>query len=219
MPLAKVLIADIQCLTAKGLEQLINQRNDLQLISRAASREQLFDALTSTNPDLLIFDYNAPGTFHVNDIRQIKELNGQVNILVISGDDNKDNILTSIKLGTLSFLTKNCSEKEILDTIYATAKGDKFYCKKVMDIILEKQFGDLEVKDCEAEKLTGRETEIVRMTVEGMTAKQIAEKLYLSHHTVNTHRKRIMKKLDIKSPTELVIYAINMGIVSNDYSN
>ncbi|HUP11014.1 MAG TPA: response regulator transcription factor, partial [Niastella sp.] len=92
-----------------------------------------------------------------------------------------------------------------------TCKREKFFCGKVIDAILEKHFP--KKQDCNAPNLSQREIEIVELVAQGMTNNSIAKKLFLSIHTVSTHRKNILRKLQVKSASELVIYAIKTGLV------
>ena len=116
--------------------------------------------------------------------------------------------------GVNSFLTKSCNEEEIINAVKATAKGEKFFCHKIINFILEKSF-QKEDDNCEPTPLTPREIEIVRLVAQGKIAKEIASQLNLSTHTVYTHRKKIMKKLEFKHASDLVMYAISKGIVEN----
>jgi DNA-binding NarL/FixJ family response regulator len=138
-----------------------------------------------------------------------------INILIISGDEDKKAIYDVLESGVNSFLTKTCDEHEIKDAIAATAKGDKFYCTRIIDYLLEKSFAKDEVEDCSPTPLSPREVEIVRLIAQGLIAKEIADELSLSTHTIYTHRKNIMKKLNMNSSSELILYALNNGLVSS----
>ena len=120
-----------------------------------------------------------------------------------------------LEKGVEGYLTRECDEDEIIHAIFAIAKGEKFYCNKVMDIILNKQYNP-EDNNCEPTTLTQRETEITALIAKGMTNKSIAEQLHLSPHTVHTHRKNILRKLGINSVSELTLYAINIGLIESD---
>ena len=112
-------------------------------------------------------------------------------------------------------LTKECDKEEIVGAIYATAKSEKFLCHKVIDIIIEKHMHTDE-DNCKAFNLSLRETEIIKLTAKGWTAKTIAGHLFLSTHTVYTHKKNIMKKLKINSSSEMIVYAIQNGLVTKE---
>jgi len=91
------------------------------------------------------------------------------------------------------------------------SRGEKFFCNKILDVILEKHLIE-DKDDCKSASLSEREIELIKLAVKGFSNKEIADKLFLSIHTVYTHRKNIMRKLKIKSPVELVLYALNSGI-------
>jgi DNA-binding NarL/FixJ family response regulator len=101
----------------------------------------------------------------------------------------------------------------VVDAIRATAKGEKFFCTRIVDYLLEKSFAKAD--NCEQSPLTPREIEIVQLVAKALTAKEIAGTLNLSTHTVYTHRKNIMKKLNLSTSTEMVLYAVQNGYISN----
>ena len=109
-----------------------------------------------------------------------------------------------------SFLSKKCDEKEIIDAVHATSKNEKYYCTNVLNCLLEKSFPK---DDCSPRPLSPREIEVVQLVAKGLIAKEIASELYLSTHTIYTHRKNIMKKLKIGTTSELVLYAVREGII------
>jgi DNA-binding NarL/FixJ family response regulator len=120
-------------------------------------------------------------------------------------------LFAAVACGVTSFLTKTCDETEIFSAVRAAAKREKFFCSKVLDVLLEKHFPGTD--NCAATELSVRETEIVRLVAEGYSSKDIAKMLFLSPHTVHTHRKNILRKLGIGSTSELVLYAVNTGLV------
>ncbi|MDX1410378.1 MAG: response regulator transcription factor, partial [Saprospiraceae bacterium] len=155
-------------------------------------------------------DYNLPRHFDPKTIRKVRKTAPEVQILVISADEEKDRIYGVIQDGVNCYITKECDEMEILDAIEAAHKGSKFFCNKVLDFILAKSFRE---DNCDPTPLTPREKEIVVLTAQGLIAKEIAHELGLSTHTVYTHKKRIMKKLELKSPVQLVLYALETGML------
>jgi DNA-binding NarL/FixJ family response regulator len=210
----KVAIADKQALTKVGLKSLINNRKDLQLLNDINSLEDLRSILQSEQPQVLLVDYNLRDFVSISDLREVKTLSPDTKILVISSDNDRSNIFDVIAIGISGFVTKECSQQEIVGAIYATAKGEKFFCNKVLDLILEKHLDKNVEEECLPTELSVREVEIVQLTASGMNARQVADKLHLSHHTVYTHRKNVMKKLAIGSVSELTLYAVKTGIIN-----
>lgn len=208
----KVLLADNQPLTAAGLISVLNDRTDLAIVDQVTTRDRLTELLREHKPDLLIADYDMPGYITKGDLASIKDYSPQTNVLVISSDNDKASILQVLQSGVIGYLTKECSREEIMMAVYAVARGEKFFCHKILNIIMEKHFspGPVEVLPG---ILTVRETEILKLLASGYSTQKVADELHLSPHTVHTHRKSIIKKLNIKSPTEFVIYAMDFGLI------
>ncbi|MCO6493241.1 MAG: response regulator transcription factor [Phaeodactylibacter sp.] len=212
-----VILADSQYLVRLGLRHLLRGREQFRVVAEATKEQQLLDQIRAHSPQVVILDYNQPENFSQSTVGTIKRTAPHTNILIISADNNKKNIYDILELGVNSFLTKACEESEIIDAIRATARGEKFFCTKVLDFLLEKTFSKGNDDEfCNATPLTPREVEIVQLIAQGLIAKEIAGRLNLSTHTVYTHRKNIMKKLKFNSASELVLYAVNMGLVENN---
>lgn len=212
-----VILADSHYLVRQGIKHLLRGKEQFRIIAEATKEEELLEHIKRYSPQVVILDYNQPGNFSRSTIETIKNEAPRTNILIISADDNKKNIYDILELGVNSFLTKACEGEEVIDAIKATARGEKFYCTKVLDFLLEKTFskgaGD---ELCNATPLTPREVEIVQLIAKGLIAKEIAGQLNLSTHTIYTHRKNIMKKLKISTASELVLYAVDMGLLENN---
>ena len=207
-----VLIADNQPLTAAGLAHFLENRGDVKVLGFVANANQLRSQLKEHSPDVLIVDYDLDGYISRDDLSEVRSYAPDTNILVISSDSNKAAILQVLQLGVLGYVTKYCSREEITQAVTAVAKGEKFYCAKILDIIMEKHFS-ASPSDTPPSSLTARETEILTLLASGYSTQNVADELHLSPHTVHTHRKSIIRKLSIKSPTEFVIYALDFGLI------
>ena len=207
-----VVIADSRYLIRVGLCHLFEGHDRIKVVDEVVSSDELMTSVREHQPDVVIFDDDKPSYFKVSDIPEAKEISVETNFLIISGDYDKQSVFNVFQSGGLSFLTKECDEEEIINAVIATSKGEKFLCNKIIDVILEKHLPE-EEQDCAATSLTVRELEIVQLTASGMTAKKVAAQLFLSPHTVYTHRKNIMKKLGVRSASELIVYAINNGLI------
>jgi DNA-binding NarL/FixJ family response regulator len=208
---ASAIIADGQPLVAAGLESLLTDKQGIAIVGRVRKGNDLLPLVEKFQPALLVADYNVPGYISLDDIRNAISASSKTNVLILSSDDNKSTILSVLNLGVKGYVTKECSLEEVGMAIQATVKGEKFFCHKVIDIIMEKH---LKVEpEIGIALLTSRETEILTLIAHGKSTVVIAEELFLSPHTVQTHRKSIIKKLNIKSPTEFVIYALDFGLL------
>ena len=208
-----IALADAQYLIRVGLRHLIQEFEQFEIVGEAASEKELLRLLKTAPANVVILDYQQPKYFDLETISKIKAQSPLSKILVISGDNKKENIYNVVENGVSGFLTKSCDEEEIINAIKATAKQERFFCNKILNFILEKSFAKPE--DCSPTPLSPREIEIVRLVVEGKIAKEIASQLNLSTHTIYTHRKNIMNKLELKSTSELVLYAVEKGIVKS----
>lgn len=206
-----ILLADAQYLVRVGLRCILSKHSDFEVVGEVANEEDLSAALSALQPDVVILDYDGPDNFSRDSINTILANSPAPKILIISEDRDKNAIFKVLESGVQSFLTKTCDEQEIADAVRAAMKGDKFFCTRIVDILLEKSFGKAD--SCAPTPLSPREIEIVQLVAKGYIAKEIADLLHLSTHTVYTHRKNIMKKLQLQTPSELMLYALNNGIL------
>lgn len=209
----KVLIADAQFLSRQGLKSMLMSKPFYEVIGEAKRHEELEHYLNNQPVDIVMIDYNQNGNFGIDSISLITEVQPKARIVVVSDDDNKRSIYEVLERGISNFVTKKCSEHEIEHAIDASLKNQKYFCPKILDIIIDKSFGAT-VQTSGLEVLTDREQDILKQIASGKTAKEISNELHISIHTIYTHRKNIMKKLDINSPVQLVMFAVNNGLVS-----
>ena len=211
---ARVLLADVQPLTAAGFIHFLSRDSTFEIVEEVRQRRDLVPMLEKYQPALLVADYNVPEFLTITDLEKVRTHSPGTNILIISSDNDKLQILEVLKLnGICGYLTKSCSREEILMAVRSAVRGERFYCHKVLDILMEKSFGPAE-DNCDPTILTTRETEILKLIASGKSTQQIAKTLHVSPHTVHSHRKSIIRKLNIKSPTEFVIQAITLGILN-----
>jgi DNA-binding NarL/FixJ family response regulator len=221
MQTLKILIAEEEFLISEGLKSLIASENQFNLLGIVTKKEHLMQSVCTDCPDVLILDHTS-GEFSAEDVRKIKSLNPNTEILAITSCQTKTFYKASMEAGVRSFLLKNCDREEIIDAIYSTAKGEKFYCSKVLDVIMrEGEDSPATVENapdfsnsCNGINISEREEEIIKLIAEGFSNKEIAEKLFLSTHTVNTHRKNIMNKLGVNNTAGIVIFAIKKEIIT-----
>jgi len=209
--MVNAVIADPVFLVREGFKRVVENIKDVAIKGEITKGTEFWTKLKLLRPDLLVLDYDHPDFVEIEELKKIDEISHGTKVLIISNHGNKENILKVIKSGALGYLTKECGEEELLDALEALSRGEKFFCNKILDVILEKHLIE-DKDDCKSASLSEREIELIKLAVKGFSNKEIADKLFLSIHTVYTHRKNIMRKLKIKSPVELVLYALNSGI-------
>jgi DNA-binding NarL/FixJ family response regulator len=215
METIRILIADNAFLVREGIKAVVSQKAHLAVVGEARNQRELRQKTQANLPDVVILDYQASNAFSPENVQEVLRLSPNTSILVISSNLQRTQVLKVLEYGALGFLLKECDETEILGAIKAVAKGEKFFCSKVLDILLERSIGSTngDFDPCEPTRLTLREIEVVRQMAEGRSAQDIANHLELSVHTVYTHRKNIMRKLGASSASEIVKYAYQTALV------
>lgn len=209
-----ILHANANVLMASGLNTILERGGGIDKISIVKNEDELFDTLRQKEFDLLVIDPCAQEHFTIETTHKLKEKYPQLKTLIITDIQSPKSVLKILEKGVQGYLTRQCDESEITHAIFAIAKGEKFYCNKVIDIILNKSLST-EEENCDPTALTERETEITTLIAKGHTNKEIGRELHLSHHTVHTHRRNILKKLGAKSASELTVYAMNVGLLND----
>lgn len=206
-----IIIADTSFIVRKGLRTLIQENSNFRYITEVEDALSLRKAIKQHYPDVLIVDHCCDDCFSLTEISRIKKEYPDTNILVISHEKSIEEIRKIISIGIKNYLLKDCDEHEIIDAINACAKGVKYFCGQIIDILLEKE---ISVKEhCETGGITERELEIIKQLASGKRPKEIASILNISPLTVNTHKKNIYKKLGIGHSYELAQYAYKTGLM------
>lgn len=211
----KILTADNSYLIREGFRSIINDNTDFKLAGEVDKAEDLSEKLLLSRPNVLVIDYTSQ-FFSIDDLKIISQKFPEVNILAITTPQSKTTISKAIENGVISHLLKDCGKDEIIEAIYSTAKGEKFFCGKILDGVLKDASTPLSVTEgvsCDGVKLSAREIEIIQNVAEGLSNKEIAERLFLSVHTVTTHRKNIMSKVGVNNTAGLVMFAIRQNLL------
>jgi DNA-binding NarL/FixJ family response regulator len=172
--------------------------------------------LSKKSPDVLIVDQTC--TEFSSALLFVRELFPLVSVLAINNKAERETILNAFDDGATSYLLKECDRNEIIEAIKATASRERFMCGKIADCLMNDKPKDSGVTSrdfvsCEGAKISGRELEIIRLIAEGYSNIEIADHLCLSAHTVTTHRKNIMGKLQVNNTAGLVMYAIRNNLL------
>ena len=212
-----IVLADSNDLVRAGLRSIITVQTGLPIVGEAMNNEELFEQIKSFNPSIVILDFTSDG-FTIDIISKILNLKSDLSFIAITPEQNAQILVDALRLGVKSYVKKDCELSEIVNAVIETSKGNKFFCGQILETIQKAEIDvndlDFESFSCEAVVLSERENEIIKLVAEGNTNGKIAELLFLSNHTVNTHRKNIMSKLGVKNTAGIVMYAVKMNIVS-----
>lgn len=200
-------IYDPQLLSCQGIRTVLDDNPKVKAVEILDASQPLGQQLAKQSHDLVVFDYSLFSAALAQELHQVVVDFPHVHFLVISDNDDPMRVRQFISAGIKGFLTKRCSEEEIQTALKLIQDGGKFYCQSVIELIADQeQNPELELSE--------REMEIIHLVTQGNSSAQIADQLHVSIHTVNSHRKNILKKLGLKSPTELIIYAVKQGWVN-----
>lgn len=207
----RVGIADAHFVVREGLKYVFSHDKRINIAGECADGKDI-PKLLKKNLDLLVFDYDHADYISFKDLQKVFRVAPETNVLVISAHTDAATVNRIIRQPIKGLLSKECSEQEILDAVKATAQGNRFYCNRILDVVTESEKEDAG-KDCGPTMLSQREVEVVEYLAQGLTAGEVADKMCLSVHTINTHRKNIFKKLKVNSTTELVRYALKTALI------
>ncbi len=219
----KVLIADKNFLSRIGLEFLVGELNGFELVPTVCGdKHDLISQLQLSKPNLLITDFSSLG-IDIEELKTIVKKFPKIKFLVITETLTKNNLNKVLQSGITSYLLKDCDKTEILEAVNSTIKGEKFICGKIVSYLTaEKEIvptnSFIKSLGCDGMSVTDREIDIIRGIAEGLSNKLIADKLKLSTHTVNTHRKNIMSKLGVNNTAGVVMFAVKNQLLETNFN-
>jgi DNA-binding NarL/FixJ family response regulator len=213
----KIILADSNELIRVGLRTILNSQENITIIGEARNNEELKSLLANFETDIVLIDYSSPG-FNIDIIPFFLALYPSIGVVAITPEQSAQTLVAALRGGVKSYVKKDCDISEIINSVKETAGGNKFFCGEILETIklasIDVNDIDFESFNCEPVLISDRENQIITYIAEGQTNTQIAELLFLSNHTVNTHRKNIMSKLGVKNTAGIVMYAVKMNLVS-----
>lgn len=211
------MLATAQQVVAASLAGTIKKMESIELVGTVTTKQQLLEMLVVNQPEILMIDRWFDNMFLESEWDETNALTEKYKTILFS-DPDKESIYKLHKLHITSFFTLHSSEEEVIQTIQGTIDGIKFFTPKVVEALIEFSFrrGPDKKEQQLHDQLSEREMEVLMLITQGKSTKDIADKLFLSTHTVYTHRKNILKKLSCKSAAELINYAYTQGLVEKD---
>ncbi len=212
-----LILADSNDLIRIGLRAILSTERAITIVSEAHSGEELLAQVKSFDTSLVLIDYTSSG-FNIDIIPKVLSINKRIRFVAITAEQSPQTLVDALRSGISSYIKKDCDVNEILMAVKETGNGNKFFCGQILESIQRANIDvndlDFESFSCEAVVVSERENEIIIFIAEGLTNEQIAIQLFLSKHTVNTHRKNIMAKLGVKNTAGIVMYAVKTNLVS-----
>ncbi len=213
----KILFADDHAIVRDGLRSLFKSDPGFTIVGEASDGAEAVKLVEENRPDVAVLDISMPNVNGIEATNIIKERFPDTKVLILTIHENEEYIHELLLAGADGYVLKNAEKKEIFDGVRAVAGGSTFFSsnvsKALLDRLVRSTRNRVPFQISNEEKLTARETEVLRMIAEGLTSKQIAERLHLSVTTVNSHRTNIMKKLNVHEIVGLVKYAIQKSLI------
>jgi DNA-binding NarL/FixJ family response regulator len=199
-----ILIVDDHTMFINGLKLLLSSLPGYQVAGVASNGQQALDHLAETPADILLMDVNMPVLNGYQTTFLVRERFPEVKIIILSMLADELSVSKLLEAGAHGYLFKNADEDELYEAFDTVIKGDIYITKEIRDKVLPAKMPHFKMDD--AIRLSSREVDIARLIMEGLTNIEIADKLFLSVRTVETHRKNILAKLNLKNTASLVKY-------------
>jgi DNA-binding NarL/FixJ family response regulator len=211
----RVLLADDHRIVREGLRSLLNEQPDIEVIAEAGDGQEAIRLAQKMSPIVVVMDINMPNLNGIEATSEIIATVPGVKVVALSMYADVRFVMRALKAGALGYVLKDCAVEELNQAIHTVAANQTYLSPKIAQMVLEKYINQLQDDDCSPfSTLTARERAVLQLLAEGKSTKQIAVYLCLSVKTIETHRKKIMDKLNIHSIAELTKYAIREGLTS-----
>jgi len=201
-------IADDHALFREGLVSLLEEEKEIQIIGQAANGIEVLELVQNARPDLLLLDIEMPGMDGFDTMRALKEQKISIKILVLTMHKSPQFIKNILKAGASGYLQKDAGKTKLVEAITSIHATGTFYTPETGKLLVE-SMRDSYINT----RISPRELEIIKHIADQHTTLEIADKLCISVHTVESHRKNILLKLDLKNSVGLVKYAIQKGLI------
>jgi DNA-binding NarL/FixJ family response regulator len=214
----RLLIVDDHAVLRSGLRALLSQEPGIELVGEANNGQELLDILPTSPTDVVLLDMNMPVLDGVATAQRLAAEHPQVRVLMLSMVDQPRSIGQAFAAGAHGYILKNADRNEILVAIHTVMAGKRFLCSEVglslLDLVLATTPAPPVVASAPS-PLSRREQEVLQLVADGLTTQQIADQLFTSRRTVETHRQNILEKTGAKNTAALVRYAIAQGFLSD----
>jgi DNA-binding NarL/FixJ family response regulator len=222
----RILIADDHDVVRSGLRMLLRTSPDFSVAGEAADGDEAVRLVEKLKPDVAFMDISMPKLDGIEATALITQNHPETKVIIMTVHENEEYAYHVLRAGASGYLLKNASRKEIFEAVKSAMAGERFFSPGISKLIVDgfmnranegnTHAGPEEKRDAAAgQQLTKRELEVLQYIAQGYTNRQIAEALFLSFRTVNTHRANLMQKLNIHDTAGLVRHAINTGLVKS----
>lgn len=209
----RILLADDHAIVRSGLAMLINSQDDMEVIYMAEDGEEAIKKAEELHPEIVIMDLNMPGKNGLIATRQLKEILPDVRIIVLTMHDDREYIFRVLQAGASGYILKSAEDLDLMQAIRKVHEGEAYLYPKATQMLID-NFLQGEGHDSDSlGKLSSREQEILSLLAKGYSNKDISEMLFVSVKTIESHKSKIMEKLNLRTRPELVQFALKKGLL------
>jgi len=206
----KILLADDHTIVRQGLKLILSAHSDLQVVGEAANGREAIELAAKLKPDIVLMDVAMPELNGIEATRRMVEANGRLRVLVLSMHKEAVYVREILRAGARGYILKDAIDTELLNAVRSVARGDGYISPAISGALLNDY---RQTVTDPIDLLSSREREVLQLIAEGKTNKEVATRLNLSVYTVDSHRGKIMEKLNLHSTGELVRFAMKHGLV------
>jgi two-component system response regulator NreC len=210
-----ILLVDDHAMFRAGMRALLETEPGIQVVGEAGRGEEAVERVRELEPDIVIMDLSMPGANGLEATRRIAALGLRSRVLVLTVHAEEEYVIPVLEAGASGYLTKTSADRDLLDAIRVVARGEVYLPPTATRLLLNRYREGAEAPGGQLQELSAREREVLALTAEGYSAREIGERLFISPKTVDTYRSRIMAKLELDHRSELVRFALRTGLLKD----
>lgn len=209
----KVLIADDHQLFREGIANLLFSAENIEVIAQAQDGADAIEKAKHFKPDVILLDIAMPVMNGIEATKKLKMLMPSIKTITVSMHSDKQYVKGALEAGADGYLLKNCTYRQLTEAIQSVYDGKKYLSQDITELVINGYLSPTAPGEDEYNQLSEREKEIFMLFAEGISTREISEKLFISVKTVNTHKQNILEKLGLSSNADMVKYALKKGLI------
>ncbi|MDT8369761.1 MAG: response regulator transcription factor [Longimicrobiales bacterium] len=209
----RILLVDDHAMFRAGIRALLEAEEHFDVVGEAASGDEAIDRVRELRPDVVVMDLSMPGTNGLEATRRIAALGYDTRVLILTVHAEEEYLVPVIDAGASGYLTKSSADRELVEALRVVGRGEVYLPPHATSLLLRRYRDDGSGEGTGLKELSSREQEVLALTAEGFSSREIGEKLFISPKTVDTYRGRIMEKLKLNHRSELVKFALRTGLL------